>query len=534
MRHALAALACLLALPFGAQARDIALVIGNEDYTRLEPVRRADNTAGLVRALEEAGMEVFDGTNLARDEMRELASDFVEEAEAAERLLVVLYGRFVTTDRDRFVMPVDAAIPSLIDLQAEGFDIGPIETVLATKPRGRAILAMGDDGQARPLPPYLTRGIGELDPEPGFVTVAGTVRRVNAFLLDVIADPDGTYDIGTAGERRLAMFGLIEGRPMRFLGGGDSRAEAEARREREAWAEAERLDTEDAYRAYLERFPRGPQVRTARSRIEAIANDPARRARLAEEAMRLTRDDRRAVQSDLTVLGFDTRGVDGIFGSGTRGAVAAFQRSKGLEATGFLDPALVALIDAEAARKEAEAAAARAEREQADRDFWRQTGAGGGEQGARDYLARYPEGLFAQAARDRLAAARDQRSPDRRAYDRAREIDTVAAYQAYLIENPGGGFREQAIGRINALQQAGGTNVQAREQERALSLNGVTRTLIEERLRAFGANPGPVDGVFDERFRAALRSYQSARGLPATGYVTQDAVVMLLADSILR
>lgn len=48
---------------------------------------------------------------------------------------------------------------------------------------------------------------------------------------------------------------------------------------------------------------------------------------------------RRAVQAGLTQRGFDTRGVDGIFGRGTRNAIAAWQRANDLEATGYLTAA---------------------------------------------------------------------------------------------------------------------------------------------------------------------------------------------------
>lgn len=48
---------------------------------------------------------------------------------------------------------------------------------------------------------------------------------------------------------------------------------------------------------------------------------------------------RRAVQAGLTQRGFDTRGVDGVFGRGTRNAIAAWQRANDFEATGYLTAA---------------------------------------------------------------------------------------------------------------------------------------------------------------------------------------------------
>ena len=60
----------------------------------------------------------------------------------------------------------------------------------------------------------------------------------------------------------------------------------------------------------------------------------------ADEAdLGLGRQQRQAVQVALTRRGFDTRGVDGVFGQGTRRAIAAWQRASGFQPTGYLDAA---------------------------------------------------------------------------------------------------------------------------------------------------------------------------------------------------
>jgi peptidoglycan hydrolase-like protein with peptidoglycan-binding domain len=55
-----------------------------------------------------------------------------------------------------------------------------------------------------------------------------------------------------------------------------------------------------------------------------------------EDSPPLDRETRREVQRRLTLLGFDTRGVDGVFGAGTRGAIVNWQRSRGHPGSGFL------------------------------------------------------------------------------------------------------------------------------------------------------------------------------------------------------
>jgi len=54
--------------------------------------------------------------------------------------------------------------------------------------------------------------------------------------------------------------------------------------------------------------------------------------------------DIRAVQMRLTYLGFDPRGVDGVYGHGTQAAVLAFQQAHQLPATGVVDPATATLL----------------------------------------------------------------------------------------------------------------------------------------------------------------------------------------------
>lgn len=99
---------------------------------------------------------------------------------------------------------------------------------------------------------------------------------------------------------------------------------------------------------------------SAQSRSEApqpAIPNPAQ----TEAALDLRREDRRTAQKALTALGFDTRGIDGIFGQNTRRAIARWQRDEDAEPTGYLTSAQFdeLLADAEpivaaleAARKE--------------------------------------------------------------------------------------------------------------------------------------------------------------------------------------
>ena len=55
--------------------------------------------------------------------------------------------------------------------------------------------------------------------------------------------------------------------------------------------------------------------------------------------------------------------------------------------------------------------------------------------------------------------------------------------------------------------------------EGSLSLDRPTRRLIQQGLRNQGFDPGPPDGLFGPRTRAAIRGWQEARRARPTGYL---------------
>jgi len=50
----------------------------------------------------------------------------------------------------------------------------------------------------------------------------------------------------------------------------------------------------------------------------------------------------------------------------------------------------------------------------------------------------------------------------------------------------------------------------------------------QDRLKAAGFDPGPLDGVFGQRTREALRRYQASRGLPTTGQLDEATRQLLM------
>jgi membrane-bound lytic murein transglycosylase B len=69
-----------------------------------------------------------------------------------------------------------------------------------------------------------------------------------------------------------------------------------------------------------------------------------------EDDLKLTRELVATLQRQLNQLGFDAGGADGIFGSGTRQALRAFQADRGLVADGYPDREVLTAVAAAASR----------------------------------------------------------------------------------------------------------------------------------------------------------------------------------------
>jgi serine/threonine protein kinase len=135
------------------------------------------------------------------------------------------------------------------------------------------------------------------------------------------------------------------------------KADAEAKQKADAEAK-QKADAEAKQKADDEAKQRAEA--DARQKAEAAAEAAARKAaaETAETALQLTSADRQRLQAALTVLGFDTRGSDGVFGPRSREMIASWQRARGQPDTGFLSAAqheaLLREASLETARKPAD------------------------------------------------------------------------------------------------------------------------------------------------------------------------------------
>jgi len=539
-----------------ALAEDAALILANDRYERLARVPRADDVLDARSGLEDMGFTVAALRNGRAGQVAEALAAFLASSKDAERHVIVLAGQFVTDGDRTWFLTSDATVPNILGLGDKAVSVESLMQI-ASRTQGQSIVLLAPAGLVgAPTDDWLHYGLGALHAPQGVTVIRGLPRDIADFASNAMQVSGGDLAAVLAGRSGLLTSGYlpqvwmpmpheevaVQVPPAPVVPTGPAAPNPAV--EQAAWAAAVRLDTVDALRSYLRRYPDGPHRAEAETLIAEIIAEPDRAARKAEEALRLSRDQRREIQRHLTLLDYNTRGIDGIFGPGSRRAIANWQQVNGYSQTTYLTTEQISRLDAQAARRsaelEAEAERQRAEQARLDRAYWEETGAKGDEPGYRAYIGRYPDGMFAEVAQEQLRLIEDQKrtvaaTQDRAAWDQASAVNSVPGYRDYIRSFPQGAFVAEAQDRITAIEaesQGAGDRAAAEAGEAALNLNPITARLIEGKLRQLGLDPGEVDGVFDDATRRAIRRYQRARNLPATGYLDERTLVRLLADSV--
>lgn len=525
-------------LPASA-ATGIALVIANENYDSVRGARGASVVLQTVRQLEDSGFRVDLATDLSAGAMQAAFSQLSDSLrdQPFERVVIVFAGHVISAGHGTWLMGTNATQPNYALVEAQGVRLATV-LAMAGQRQGGAIVAIADYGFPISNAPGFNSGLPVENEVPQGVTlVRGSGPGITDFIRS-LATPGMT--VGALANRRGDI--QLEGFNPPYQTFLPANGAVVQDQDRAAWGVALDADTVASYQAYLAAWPNGDYASQAQEALNRLLNTPER----IEQALNLSRDERRSIQRDLTILGFNPRGIDGIFGAGTRGAVRAWQGVNSLAQTGFLNRDQVFSLAQQganrAAQLEAEARARQQAEERRDRAFWRDTGSGQDETGLRAYLQNFPDGIFSNIAQQRLDQIEaDRRSAaqarDRAAWDIAVHADTIPAYGGYLNDFPNGAFADQARARIEQLR--GPVEPQediqaARAEEDALNLPQFTRVIIERRLASMGFEPGPPDGNFDRQTRRAIRRYQRAAELPVTGFLSQPIVARLLAEGVLE
>lgn len=457
-----------------ALAKDVALFVANVDASRSE--NRELNR--IEAAYRDDGYSVISGRDLRADEMAEVLREFENESRSADRLVIHFTGDLIPSKTNVRLRPADLRSGSIVAVDYAAASIDLLYELLAHRP-GRSALIIATEQ---------TDPIGLIDHGPhipqGILVLTGTPDRLNPAIKDAFLN--GTDAANLSARKGVFATGFVSDIPLSensaIASARPSTSSDDALVEMRFWREATQNGSREALEGYITRYPRGLFLGEANARLKALGPKVAPE-KLIEDALKLTRNDRRNLQRNLTLLGFNTRGVDGIFGRGSRTAVSNWQKSEGFRQTGYLDRAQIRVLNAAAAAKE------QADREQRDKDdlaFWQINGADGSEAGLRTYLINFPDGLFAAQAK-------------------------------------------QALAKIDAEKKQNDTSALL-AKENSLGLNRQTRTLAEQRLAGLGFNTGRVDGTFDAQTRKAISQFQQQAQMPVTGFLDERTVTRLVAS----
>ncbi|MEL6914925.1 MAG: peptidoglycan-binding domain-containing protein [Pseudomonadota bacterium] len=531
--YLIAAALCLSAAPALA---DVAILL-TMDATERRTERQ------VTRVLERQGFEVLAQRSAAPDAVTETLAAGFEALSPEERVIVFMAGQTAVVGARSYQLSRVPDGANAFSVARDGVEIGPVLDALAGYPGRAALLVSSEADPVRVGPGVVEARVAELP--AGVALVEGSVAGLRQGLAALASDEPVSL---------ARAFAASEVSGYAPEGVAFARAVAAAMPEEAAedvpdaealfWEITQQIGTADAFRAYLARHPDGAFQAQAERRLAALApviippteETPEARAEAAEAALALDRNERRGVQQDLVLLGYNTRGVDGIFGPGSRGAIRSWQEARGFESTGYLTGnQLVALRNQAETRREEIAAE--------DEAFWARTGASGAEADLRAYLERYPQGRFAETARADLADIEGARraeaeAVERAAWNEARAADRPAAYRDFLRRFPDGRFAEEARARLagrEAPQPRRGPSddqvAQDRAQEGEVLANPIARLLAERQLAALGLDIGPIDGRFTNATRRGIRAFQESRNLPATGFVGRATGVALLASA---
>jgi hypothetical protein len=185
--------ASLLANP--AQAARLALVIGNDSYTRVTPLRNARNDARSIAAeLEAAGFKVtrvFDGT---RRNMNEALDAFVRRVDKGDEVVFYFSGHGSQPPQSGpFLLPVDIEVSSERAILRDGMSLEQVVDDLGQRARFSLVIvdACRDDpfrqtGAGRSMAPGSS--LSRIEPPKGTMIIMAASKGQQA--LDRLGDND--------------------------------------------------------------------------------------------------------------------------------------------------------------------------------------------------------------------------------------------------------------------------------------------------------------------------------------------------------
>lgn len=305
--------ALLAAAPSFAQAKRVALVIGNGAYVTAGRLANAQNDMNLVgAALKQAGFTtVITRTDLSTQTFQKALREFQTQADGAEVALIYYAGHGIEAKGVNWLIPVDATLADERALPYEAIDTNlALEAVAGARVRILLLDACRDNPFGRSWKAgtrSVTRGLARVEADDVLIVFAaapgeraadgsGTNSPFAEAVARAVPKPGVPVQLlggvirddvmsATGQQQRPFVSASMTGEPF-FLVGAAAPAVAAASTapvenpELTNWKSAERLNTAAAYQAYLAQYPDGAYAAMAKAAITTL-NGPPQQVALA-------------------------------------------------------------------------------------------------------------------------------------------------------------------------------------------------------------------------------------------------------------
>ena len=165
-----------------AEAKRVALVIGNSDYLYTPALTNPTNDAKAVSlSLERLGFEVVQGIDLDQREMVATVRAFSKKLDGAEAAFFYYAGHGIQIDGGNFLLATDSSLEDVISVRYETLDVSSVVELMEQKSEPSKLPESKDEGKETPK-------LSSETPTPKLKAEAN---------IDVNKDPNiGTSDLG--------------------------------------------------------------------------------------------------------------------------------------------------------------------------------------------------------------------------------------------------------------------------------------------------------------------------------------------------
>ena len=498
---AMICITCLGISAGSAQGR-VALLLAAQNYQHFNAARvSVAQHQALAQALRDQGFAVSVATDPGNAAARAALADFSRKADRADFALIIASGHVATYRKQSFFLPTNARVRRATDLFSRGLSVANIADIAHRAKAGAFLMLV--------TVPDIPSTVAGIDNQPGFarplpdnvVATFSSSNKVPVSRVDSVSQQAMQKVIETARQNPMSLARLI-----------DSASASGAGR---IFGSVTDLN--------LSQDRSQPKPEPAKPAVAVTQKNDAEREERERAEERIRQAEERARQAELRAREAEAKARRDLAAAASAAAKRAAAARREAEEKAKRE---IAAVAAAAARKAEEARRAEAARKaEAERRAEAERLAAAARQAAADREAARQVELARQAEASRQAEAERQAEAARQAEavrqaEAAREAEAARKAEAE---------RRLAEARATAPPQPAVPNIQSLQVVEALLGRG-QRRIIQRILKSKGYYNGPLDAIFGDGTRAAIRAFQRDEGAAETGYLTPDQFQQLIAS----